>query len=125
MVDKALNRSYLASSDTEFTDPSRSRSMPTLTQSAPIDFLGAAARVLAAGEDDDGRLGLVHMSVPAGHQPPLHVHRRQDEGFYVLGGELTLYLTGRTVTLRAASSSSPRAASPTRMRPGPRARSCS
>jgi quercetin dioxygenase-like cupin family protein len=75
--------------------------MPTLTQSSPIDFLGTAARVLAAGEDDDGRLGLVHMSVPAGHQPPLHVHRRQDEGLYVLAGELTLYLTGRTVKLQA------------------------
>jgi uncharacterized cupin superfamily protein len=33
--------------------------------------------------------------------PPLHVHHNEDEGFYVLGGELTLYLPGESVTLRA------------------------
>ena len=47
------------------------------------------------------RLGLVHMDKPAGEMPPLHVHHNEDEGFYVLGGELTLYLPGESVTLRA------------------------
>ena len=41
------------------------------------------------------------MDKPAGEMPPLHVHRNEDEGFYVLGGELTLYLPGDSVTLRA------------------------
>jgi quercetin dioxygenase-like cupin family protein len=75
--------------------------MSTLTQPGPIDFLGTAARILAGGDDDDGRLGLIHMDVPAGHEPPLHLHHREDEGFYVLGGEVTLYLPGRSLTLRA------------------------
>ena len=30
----------------------------------------------------------------AGDEPPLHVHRDHDEGFYVIEGELTLYLPG-------------------------------
>jgi hypothetical protein len=47
-----------------------------------------------------GALGLVHMDTPAGAMPPLHVHRHDDEGFFVLGGELTLYLPGESVTLR-------------------------
>ena len=71
--------------------------MTTLTHPEAIDFLGATARVLATG---DG-LGLVHMDMPAGEMPPLHVHHNEDEGFYVLGGELTLYLPGESVTLRA------------------------
>ena len=71
--------------------------MTTLTQPDAIDFLGATARVLATG----GALGLVHMDKPAGDMPPLHVHRNEDEGFYVLGGEMTLYLPGESVTLRS------------------------
>ena len=33
--------------------------------------------------------------------PPLHVHRREDEAFYVLEGELSLHLPGRSLTLGA------------------------
>ncbi len=71
--------------------------MTTVTQPQPINFLGATARVLATG----GSLGVVHMDKPAGEMPPLHLHHNEDEGFYVLGGELTLYLPGESVTLRA------------------------
>ena len=71
--------------------------MTTVTQPQPVNFLGATARVLATG----GSLGLVHMDKPAGEMPPLHVHHNEDEGFYVLGGELTLFLPGESVTLRA------------------------
>jgi quercetin dioxygenase-like cupin family protein len=71
--------------------------MTTITQPEAVEFLGAPARVLASG---DG-LGLVHLDLPAGDMPPLHVHRNEDEGFYCLGGEITVYLPGRSVTLRA------------------------
>jgi hypothetical protein len=61
---------------------------------AAVDFLGSRARLL------DG--GLVEMSdIPAGHMAPLHVHHAEDEGFYVLEGEATLFLPGREVTLGA------------------------
>jgi quercetin dioxygenase-like cupin family protein len=69
--------------------------MTTITQD--LDFLGAAVRVLASGDS----YGLVHMDMPAGEMPPLHVHRDEDEGFYCLGGEITLFLPGDSVTLRA------------------------
>jgi quercetin dioxygenase-like cupin family protein len=32
--------------------------------------------------------------------PPLHVHRRDDETFYVLEGELTLFVSGEQIVLR-------------------------
>ena len=67
------------------------------TTTADLNFLGATARVLASTED----YGLVHMDMPAGEMPPLHVHRDEDEGFYCLGGDITLYLPGESVTLRA------------------------
>jgi mannose-6-phosphate isomerase-like protein (cupin superfamily) len=60
--------------------------MTTITQPEAVDFLGATARVLATG----GALGLVHMDKPAGDKPPLHVHRNEDEGFYVLSGKLEI-----------------------------------
>ena len=60
---------------------------------ASVDFLGSRARLF------DG--GLVEMSdIPAGYMPPLHVHHAEDEGFYLLEGEATLFLPGREVTLR-------------------------
>jgi quercetin dioxygenase-like cupin family protein len=71
--------------------------LTTISQPDAVDFLGSAARVLATG----GSLGLVHIDHPAGDMPPLHVHHDEDEGFYVLGGELTLYLPGESVTLRS------------------------
>jgi quercetin dioxygenase-like cupin family protein len=61
-------------------------------------FLGSRARVLAEG----GNLGVVDMlEVPAGEMPPLHVHHASDECFYVLKGEVTLYMPGEKRTLRA------------------------
>jgi quercetin dioxygenase-like cupin family protein len=67
------------------------------TSTAPeILFLGSRARVLAEG----GALGLVDLlEVPAGDMPPLHVHRNEDEGFYVLEGRVSLYLPGREIEL--------------------------
>jgi quercetin dioxygenase-like cupin family protein len=71
--------------------------MTTIARPAELSFLGAKARILATGE----RLGLVHLDIPAGDMPPLHVHHNEDEGFYLLGGELTLYLPGEAVKLRS------------------------
>jgi quercetin dioxygenase-like cupin family protein len=63
---------------------------------ADLDFLGTRARILASADE----LGLVDMvELPAGHMPPLHVHRNEDEGFYVLEGRITLYLPGRSIEL--------------------------
>jgi quercetin dioxygenase-like cupin family protein len=68
----------------------------TASQAPVVDFLGCRARVLATG----GGLGLVDMiEVPAGHMPPLHLHRNEDEGFYVLEGEVSIFLPDRRIDL--------------------------
>jgi quercetin dioxygenase-like cupin family protein len=73
--------------------------MSTITAET-IDFLGVRARILATGEETNGKLGLVDMvEVPAGNMPPLHVHNSHDESFYVLDGTLTLFMPGRQIEL--------------------------
>ena len=65
---------------------------------AELDFLGARVRILGG---DEG-IGLVDMiEVPAADQSPLHVHHSHDEGFYVVSGEVTLYVPGDAITLGA------------------------
>ena len=75
--------------------------MPVQSPTPALDFLGSRARVLCDAEASGGMLGLVVMDVPAGDQSPLHVHHAEHEGFYVLDGEVTLYLPGEEVTLGA------------------------
>jgi quercetin dioxygenase-like cupin family protein len=61
-----------------------------------IQFLDTPARVLATG----GALGLVDMlEAPSGSMPPLHVHRNEDEGFYVLEGKVSLFMPGERIDL--------------------------
>jgi mannose-6-phosphate isomerase-like protein (cupin superfamily) len=67
-----------------------------------LDFLGVRARILAHGDVTGDQFGLVEMlDAPPGEMPPLHVHHTHDEGFYVLSGEVSLYMPGKQVTLRA------------------------
>lgn len=71
-------------------------SATTAARAQELDFLGCRARILASGD----QLGLVDMiEVPAGHMPPLHMHNAEDEGFYVLAGEVTLFMPGQQIVL--------------------------
>jgi quercetin dioxygenase-like cupin family protein len=51
-------------------------------------FLGNRMTVKATAETTGGAYGLVESFVPAGASPPLHVHRREDEAFFVLEGRV-------------------------------------
>ena len=55
-------------------------------------YMGCLFTVLAASEDTGGRFGLLEMAVPKGREPSRHLHRHDDEGFYVLEGRLTFYV---------------------------------
>src|ERR671917_474125 len=57
-------------------------------------FWGAGAlwTIKATAEQTDGRFSLIEEFAPRGEGTPLHVHREDDETFYVLEGELTFYL---------------------------------
>jgi quercetin dioxygenase-like cupin family protein len=57
-------------------------------------------RILAAGDQTFGDYSLIDEFIPAGGGPPPHVHERQNEGFYILDGEVTFQIDTELVTAR-------------------------
>jgi quercetin dioxygenase-like cupin family protein len=55
-------------------------------------FIHDLATVHVRGEETGGAVGIVEIMAPPGDMPPLHVHQREDETFYVLEGELELHV---------------------------------
>ena len=64
-------------------------------------FFGMLAEVKASAADTAGAYTLVEITAPAGLESPLHVHHREDEGFYVLDGSVTVQVGDETVELGA------------------------
>ncbi len=57
-----------------------------------IAVVGDMYRFLATGEDTDGKYALWEAIVPPSGGPPPHVHSREEEGFYILEGEITIHV---------------------------------
>lgn len=58
--------------------------------SAPRGSGRYSAKVV--GEQTGGRLAQVHMVEPRGAAPPVHLHHDADETFYVIDGEISVFL---------------------------------
>jgi mannose-6-phosphate isomerase-like protein (cupin superfamily) len=52
-----------------------------------LDVLGEVLTIKVAGEDTDGAYTIIQEVSPPSGGPPLHLHHREDEAFYVLEGE--------------------------------------
>ena len=59
-------------------------------EGTPVWFLGNLMVVKATARTTNGAYGLLESLVRAGASPPLHIHRREDEAFWVLEGKLTV-----------------------------------
>jgi quercetin dioxygenase-like cupin family protein len=57
-----------------------------------IRFFQQTITVLASASDTNGVLGAVEVASPSGAAPPLHVHHREDEAFYIIEGEYTVII---------------------------------
>lgn len=57
-----------------------------------IRFFQQTITVLASASDTHGVLGAIEMASPSGAAPPLHVHHREDEAFYVLAGDYSIFV---------------------------------
>jgi quercetin dioxygenase-like cupin family protein len=66
-------------------------------------FLGVLSIVKARGEASGGRFALIEQLAAKGHSPPLHVHSREDEWFYILEGELAFWVGGRRIEASAGA----------------------
>jgi len=64
-------------------------------------FFGMLAEVKASAADTDGRYTLVEITAPPGLESPLHVHHTEDEGFYVLEGDVAIVVGDESVELAA------------------------
>jgi len=59
------------------------------TEGRTLAVAGDVYRFLAVGAETDGKYALWEAIVPPGGGPPPHVHSREEEGFYILEGEIT------------------------------------
>jgi len=67
----------------------------------PLWFTDSLAYVHLDGADTTEAFALVELRGRRGDMPPLHVHSRDDETFYVLDGELKLHVGDKEVGLTA------------------------
>jgi quercetin dioxygenase-like cupin family protein len=73
----------------------------TLTEGRTIAVVGDVYRFLATGDDTNGKYAMFEALVPPGGGPPPHVHSREEEGFYILEGEITFTINGERVVAQA------------------------
>lgn len=60
-----------------------------------------AGTVKTSGAETGGRLAQVEVDDPLGTAPPLHIHYQEDETFYVLEGEVTIFADGERIDASA------------------------
>jgi quercetin dioxygenase-like cupin family protein len=62
-----------------------------------IALVGDLYRFLAISDDTDGSYAIWEALVSPGGGPPPHVHSREDEGFYVLKGQINFHFEDQTI----------------------------
>ncbi len=71
--------------------------------SSPLNVVGEPTLVKVSATDTGGAVSVFHLTAPRFTGPPLHVHTREDETFYVLDGEVVFEIDGERVTTGAGS----------------------
>jgi quercetin dioxygenase-like cupin family protein len=64
-------------------------------------WFGALAEIKATAADTAGQMTIVEVTEPPGAEAPLHVHRRDDEAFWVLQGDVTFEVGETTIEASA------------------------
>ena len=64
-------------------------------------WLGSLAEIKATAADTGGQMTIVEVTEPPGGEAPLHVHHREDEGFWILEGDVTLEVGDTTIEAHA------------------------
>jgi quercetin dioxygenase-like cupin family protein len=64
---------------------------------------GGLATIRATGKETDDLYSIVEVLEPEGARAPLHLHRKEDEAFYVLEGEMTFQIGEQTIRARPGS----------------------
>jgi quercetin dioxygenase-like cupin family protein len=72
-------------------------------QGRTVAVVGDVYRFLATGADTNGKYAQWEALVPPGGGPPPHVHSREEEGFFILEGEITLTVNGERIVAKAGT----------------------
>jgi quercetin dioxygenase-like cupin family protein len=64
-------------------------------------WFGNLAVIKTTADDTAGQLTIVEITAPPGLEVPLHVHRRDDEGFWILEGDVTFEVGDATIEAHA------------------------
>ncbi|MFO0806265.1 MAG: cupin domain-containing protein [Gemmataceae bacterium] len=75
----------------------------TADECRTVAVVGDVYRFLATGEDTNGAYALWEALVPPGGGPPPHVHSREEEGFYILDGEIAFTVNGERIVAKAGT----------------------
>ncbi|TFH46827.1 MAG: cupin domain-containing protein [Bacteroidia bacterium] len=59
--------------------------------------------ILISSKDTNGAFSLIHGYEIQGLEPPPHTHTREDESFYVINGEITYSVGGRSLNAKAGN----------------------
>src|SRR5262249_10432053 len=68
------------------------------------EYAGGTITVLIDSVDTAGAFALIEVMQKPGAEPPLHVHDREDETFYVMEGESAVWVGGEVHPLKAGES---------------------
>jgi quercetin dioxygenase-like cupin family protein len=64
---------------------------------------GGLATIKTTGRETDDLYSIVEVLEPQGAQAPLHLHRKEDEAFWILEGEMTFRIGEQTIKARPGS----------------------
>ncbi len=75
----------------------------TPPQGRTFAVVGDIYRFLVTGKETNGSYAQWEAIVPPGGGPPPHIHSREEEGFYVLEGEITFTVEGKRLVAKAGT----------------------
>ena len=64
-------------------------------------WFGGLAVIKATAADTGGQMTIIEVTEPPGIEAPLHVHHREDEGFWLLEGDVTFEVGDATIEAHA------------------------
>jgi mannose-6-phosphate isomerase-like protein (cupin superfamily) len=79
--------------DTQLLDPAMTRH----GEGEAWWWFAALAEIKVTGEQTGGLLSIIEITEPPNQEAPLHVHHREDEGFWILEGEVTFEVGDATI----------------------------
>src|SRR5262249_6708485 len=90
----------------------RPSTIKTRTEGRTVAVVGDAYRFLATGDDTNGKYAMFEAVVQPGGGPPPHVHSREEEGFYILDGEIAFTVGDKRIVATAGIFASMRVGTP-------------